>query len=174
MGMTQQYFINRDLVISSLCSVCNITGNIFPCHAWGNKNENNNNNYDPTHVEVISHGENVYLFEIRRYLLEWVLNRGSMNGRLTSRHIQSIETSDIFQRRRFILTQNLTRHESVLFFKDGSPATYYLNFLLESTLPWLKITQNVGARSQVLLDCMLITVPFFAFQRKTQRRIFET
>ena len=39
-----------------------------------------------------------------------------MNGRLTGRHvgIVEIETSDIFQRRRFIPTQNFTRHDSVL------------------------------------------------------------
>ena len=34
------------------------------------KNGRNNNDYDSTHVEVISYGKNVYLFEIGRHLME--------------------------------------------------------------------------------------------------------
>ena len=60
------------------------------------------------------------------------------------------------------------------FSNDGSPATHQWNVLLESTLPWLPITQNLETISQVFFDSMLITVPIFAFQRKTQRSIFET
>ena len=36
MGITQQYFINRDLATSFSSSVCNFTENRTPYHAWGN------------------------------------------------------------------------------------------------------------------------------------------
>ena len=71
------------------------------------------------------------------------LNRVSMNGRLTSRLVRSVETSHIVHGWRFIPTQNLTRHETVFSYLYGFPATYKWNHLLESTLPWLPITRNV-------------------------------
>ena len=91
-----------------------------------------------------------------------------MNGRLTSRHVRSVETSDIFERWRFIPIQNFNRHESLFIYLSifGSPATYEWNLLLESTLPWLPITQIVETRSQVLSDSMLIRVPFFLFHER--------
>ena len=60
------------------------------------KKGSNNHMYDATHVDVIGHEKNNYLFQIPLNSLGWMLNRVWTNGLLTDGHVRSVVTSVIF------------------------------------------------------------------------------